>query len=65
LASLYFEYYDDIELLKTRLDEQEKEIQCVVSKLNLNHSVPLGKSQRPEWNDYADRIDTLAFLLAL
>jgi hypothetical protein len=65
LASLYFEYYDEIDVLKSRLDEQEKEIQCVVSKLNFNHSVPFGKAQRPEWNDYADRIDTIAFLLAL
>jgi hypothetical protein len=43
-----------------------EEVQCVVSEAGfLNPTVPFGKSQSPALWDYADGVDTLAFLLSL
>lgn len=68
LSVLYFEYYDDINLLKEKLKSQEEQIQCIVVEENLNlhnQQVPFGKSQAPGWADYADRVDTVKFLTEL
>lgn len=65
LASVYYEYYDSLDEVKAILDERKEEIQCVVSKIQIGNSIPLGKSQQPELWDYADGIDTLEFLLKL
>lgn len=65
LASVYYEYYDSLDEVKAMLEERKEEIQCVVSKVQIGNSIPLGKSQQPELWDYADGIDTLEFLLKL
>jgi len=60
-ASLFFEYYDDIEAVKQRLEADSNEIQCIVGQGFLN----FGNAQNPMLWDYADGIDTIEFLLKL
>jgi hypothetical protein len=65
LASVFYEYYENIEDIKTMIVVRKDEIQCVVSKIDLEVNIPFGKTQQPELWDYADNVDTIAFLLGL
>jgi hypothetical protein len=65
LASVFYEYYENIEDVKTMIIERKDEIQCVVSKIDLGVNIPFGKTQQPELWDYADNVDTIEFLLGL
>jgi hypothetical protein len=65
LAVLYFEYYEDLESAQAILNKESDRIQCVVSSMPLdikNQVVDFGKSQQPALWDYADGVDTMAFL---
>lgn len=65
LAVLYFEYYNDLDDAQIRLAELNDNIQCIVSGIPLNQSnqvVGFGQSQQPKLWDYADGVDTMAFL---
>lgn len=59
---LFYETYADWEVLKDKLSSKEEEIQTIVSHLNEATHTPFGKAQTPELWDYADGVDTLAFL---
>jgi hypothetical protein len=68
LAVLYFEYYESLSSAETKLEGLSEQIQCVVT----NASIPLkaqivgfGESQQPKLWDYADGIDTMAFMTGL
>ena len=67
IAGLYYEYYDDVEVLKQHLRENKDAIQCVVSKERVGEmpSFYFGEAQKPSIEDYADGVDTLQFLLNL
>jgi hypothetical protein len=65
LASLFYEFYESLDEVKVTLEAHKDEIQCVVSKIDLGYNIPFGKTQQPELWDYADNIDTIAFLLKL
>lgn len=66
ISVLYYEVYDSADSLKDSLTSLEDKVQCIVSKDGwFKGSIPLGTAQSPEVHDYADNIDTLAFLLAL
>ena len=58
LACVFYERYSDQDKLKNELDLRREEIQCIVS----SEDIPFGHSQKPELWDYADGVDTLAFL---
>lgn len=62
ISSVFYEFYDDLEVLKNRLEADNEQIQCVVSKGIIENSVPFGKTQKPQLWDYADNVDTLLFL---
>ncbi|MCL4638220.1 MULTISPECIES: acyl-CoA reductase [Olivibacter] len=67
LAVAYYEHYNDIESLTAQLNERNEEIQCIVTNRKLTTIAPsfsLGKSQEPALDDYADGVNTLAFLLS-
>jgi len=64
IATLFYEYYDDIPSLEEKLKLDKDFIQCVVSN-QLKNAVPFGKTQEPELNDYADGVDTMTFLSKL
>lgn len=64
IAVLHYEYYEDITLLNSFV-ENNNQIQCVVSNQLTENSVAFGTTQHPQLWDYADGIDTLAFLSSL
>jgi hypothetical protein len=65
LGVMFYEQYTNLDELSKTLENNRDQIQCVVSKISLNNSVPLGKAQQPELTDYADGVDTLKFLLEI
>ena len=65
LGVMFYEHYSDINELARTLELHKDNIQCVVSKVSLNSSLPLGKAQQPELTDYADGVDTVKFLTEL
>ncbi|MFY0604592.1 MAG: acyl-CoA reductase [Flavobacteriaceae bacterium] len=62
IASVFYEYYDNLIDLKTKLDQEKENIQCIVSKDFIENEIAFGQTQSPELSDYADGVNTLAFL---
>ena len=68
LAVLFYEYYDDLELAQALLQNESENIQCIVTAAPIrvhNQIVDFGKSQQPALWDYADGVDTMAFLVGV
>jgi len=66
VSVLHYEYYSEPMVLRNQLLVNHERIQCAVSEADfLADLVPFGKSQSPELWDYADGVDTMAFLLGL
>ena len=73
LAVLFYEHYDNLDLLQELLRQQAENIQCIVSSPNTppsggwggNQVVNFGQSQQPALWDYADGVDTMDFLTKL
>ena len=66
ISVIYFERYNDLDSLKTYLDSQLERIQCIVTNERIfEDRVAFGKSQMPELHDFADGVDTMAFLMDL
>jgi hypothetical protein len=65
ISSVFYEFYDDINDIKNRLKTDAEQIQCIVSDSIIENSIPFGQTQKPKLWDYADNVDTLAFLLSL
>jgi hypothetical protein len=66
IGVLHYEtYYDEAEL-NLKLVEWTDKIQVIATNLtNLPNAVPFGQTQHPGLNDYADGVDTMAFLKGL
>lgn len=67
LAVVFYEEYDTLADVEKYINLHDEAIQCVVSTKNLNIQTSqfnLGMSQSPGLDDYADNVDTLAFLAA-
>jgi hypothetical protein len=65
IASLFYEYYENIDLLKDQLMAEQQQIQCIVGNTSIPNAIPFGTAQKPTLWDYADDVDTLEFLLKL
>jgi len=67
LSMVYFETYAHENQLKEKLTSLEDKIQCVVGDPAKHPwiSVPFGKAQAPEIDDYPDRVNTMSFLSTL
>ncbi len=66
IGVLFFEYYEDINMVNEQLSRQKQLIQCVVSSSEkIQDALPFGQAQCPSLNDYADGIDTILFLTSL
>ena len=65
IASVFYEYYDDLETLKIKLEAEKDQIQCIVSNNLIENSIAFGETQNPNLWDYADNVDTLAFLIKI
>lgn len=64
VSVIYYEYYKDFSDLRNKMDTQSDQIQCTVARAGLiPGAITPGKSQYPGLGDYADGVDTLAFLL--
>ena len=60
VAVLHYRYYDDKASLLTDL-QQNQDLQCIVG----HEHVPFGAAQSPALYDFADGVDTMAFLCSL
>ena len=65
ISSVFYEFYENLEEIKSRLHTDAEQIQCIVSKDLIPNSVAFGQTQQPKLWDYADNVDTLSFLNSL
>ena len=65
IAVVFYEYYDDLQSLSAQLQTLEENIQCVVGNAPELCTVNFGQTQCPKLSDYADGVDTLAFMNSL
>ncbi|MBL4736161.1 MAG: acyl-CoA reductase, partial [Flavobacteriales bacterium] len=67
VAMLHYEYYSDQGGLVQKLESATDKIQCVVAGNPIAglRTVPFGQAQSPKIDDYADGVDTMAFLASL
>jgi hypothetical protein len=67
IACLHYEYYDSREALTSALNSHKDKIQCVVSSEPITGFTHFGfgNAQKPSLADYADGVDTIAFLNSL
>ena len=63
IGTVFYERYQDLDGLKSRLETDKEKIQCLVSEGFMEGEVPFGSTQYPLLNDYADGVDTVEFLL--
>ena len=62
IATLFYEFYEDAKALEQKLQDDKDAIQCIVGKSDRINTVDFGATQTPQLWDYADDVDTLAFL---
>jgi hypothetical protein len=65
ISSVFYEFYENLEEIKHRLETDSEQIQCIVSNNLIKNSVPFGETQKPKLWDYADNVDTIQFLISL
>lgn len=65
IATVFYEYYNDIVELKNTLNSKKEQIQCIVSKGFTNNEIVFGDTQNTKLWDYADNVDTIDFLLSI
>jgi hypothetical protein len=66
VAEIVYEEYENLGQLADYLQMQENDLQCIATNANINNLlqiVPLGETQTPQLQDYADGIDVMEFLL--
>lgn len=63
ISSVFYERYENLDLLKKQLNDEKDQIQCIVSNDSIDGSISFGETQKPQLWDYADNIDTISFLL--
>jgi len=65
ISSVFYEFYENLEDIKLRLQADNEQIQCIVSNDLIENSVAFGQTQKPNLWDYSDNVDTIKFLIAL
>ena len=65
ISSVFYEFYEDLNELKTRLKSENELLQCIVADETIENSVAFGQTQNPRLWNYADNIDTISFLLTI
>lgn len=61
LSVIFYEYYTDKTSIVNHLETRKEELQAIVG----HGFIPFGKAQSPDITDFADRIDTCAWLNSL
>jgi hypothetical protein len=64
ISSVFYETYNHLEKVIEKIENDKEHLQCVVGSQSIVFPklIPFGQTQKPQLNDYADGIDTLAFL---
>lgn len=66
ISVIFYEEYKTEEGLKEIIEENKDKIQCIVANNSwFDRSLNFGDAQKPKLWDYADGVDTMAFLLSL
>ena len=65
ISTVFYEYYETTVALKEKLSTDKDRIQCIVSDTFSEEAIPFGQTQLPSLTDYADGVDTIAFLLKI
>jgi hypothetical protein len=66
IAVLYYQFYENEQDLKNQIELNRAKIQVIVSQNAwFPQSLPFGTTQIPQLSDYADGVDTMAFLTSL
>lgn len=66
VSVVYYEFYTDMEILGRKLHAEKEKIQCIVTEdESVTGKVGFGQSQYPDLFDFADKVDTMQFLLSL
>ncbi len=65
IATMFYEHYENVRDLKQILEDDKERIQCIVSNRIIDAEVPFGETQKPKLWNYADDVDTIAFLLKI
>ncbi len=66
ISVLHSERYSNLDDVMDKLNRQADEIQCIVSQMSeIPNAIPFGNAQQPGLFDFADGIDTAAFLTGL
>ena len=66
IGMVYYEYYDDLDAVGRRLEEDAGLLQCIVSRNpRITHAEPFGSAQSPTLTDYPDGVDTLRWLFSM
>ncbi len=66
LSVVYYEHYENNQQLLKMIDLNQSKIQCIVGNGEfLKRNIPFGQAQFPYIDDYADGVDTMAFLCDL
>ncbi len=63
IATVFYETYASTEQLIDQLKNDSDKIQCIVSNTSLENAINFGHTQQPQLHEYADNVDTIAFLL--
>jgi hypothetical protein len=62
IATVFYEYYDNLTDLKLKILDESENIQCVVANNFIENEVKFGQTQQPKLWDYADGVNTIEFL---
>ncbi|EDM42905.1 hypothetical protein SCB49_11432 [unidentified eubacterium SCB49] len=62
ISVVLFERYKNLEDVQTTLSQQAEHIQAIVADCGIKNKIPFGVAQTPALWDYADGVDTLAFI---
>ena len=65
ISSVFYERYENLSDIQSRLEAETDQIQCIVSNNLIDKSIPFGETQQPKLWDYADNVDTIQFLLEI
>ena len=66
ISIIYYERYKSQLEVREKLNAHQEKLQVITSAKGwFENSIPFGKAQTPEVNDYADNVDTMAFLKSL
>lgn len=63
ISAVFYEKHISLDQLKSKLEQDNEKIQCVVSNHLTENSIGFGQTQTPQLWDYADNVDTISFLL--